>query len=248
MTGLLVGAAVLQQVADRSPLTPASTPVSTPASTPAGPATRPGADTDAHSAPYSPARPPRPLPQAGPGVTEPGVLVVARPTAGGTLDVGEWVVLREPVEALELVPPDVEAARSAFNGLTPALTGLRVTADGRDVPVPPEVVGPTAIGLDGPVRSYVLRYELAGSTVRSRPESAGRALTAFGPVSTGPDGPAGDLPAAVATYGDSVRKLFCPLGPTPAEPCGTGRPPVQVAGVDLTRDTALVFAKIDLAP
>ncbi len=231
VTALLVAAAVLHHVGEPAPTVPT-----------AGPTAEPGPTAPPRT--FSPARPPRPLPQEGPGVTEPGVLLVARPTVEGDLDVAEWVVLPDAVTSIELEPPPVEAARSAFNGLVAEISSLQVSVDGRTVPAPEGgLTGRTTLTLPRPARAYALHYRLQGSVVPSRPPGGGRALAALAPVATSV--PA-DLPVVVAGYGAAVRKIFCPLGPTPSEPCSTGRPPVRLTDVDLRRDTALVFLKIDL--
>ncbi len=232
VTGLLVGAAVLHQVGDRASTTPTTASPRPPAPSSPG---------------WSPVRPPRPLPQNGPGVTEPGVLLVAHPTTEGTLDVGEWVVLPRATDRIELAPPQIEAAKSAFTGLAPEISSLRVTVDERPVPAPEGRLtgeaGATTVELRQPARAYVLRYFLHDAVVRSRPESAGRVLAAYAPASQGLPP---DLPVAIAAYGGAVRKMWCPLGPTPSEPCSTGRPPVRRVDADLRPDTALVYLKADL--
>ncbi len=102
---------------------------------------------------------------------------------------------------------------------------------------------PATVELDEPTRAYLLRYRLDDVVVRSEPSATGRALAAFEPLTTSvPD----DLPVAVATWGDDIRDLACPLSGLPEEPCTAGTPPLLWVNVDLARAQALVVMQFDL--
>ena len=231
VAALLVGAGVVNRVADDLPAASATddgTKQDEPKQVP----------VDVRGEP-----PPPPLPQDGPGVSEAGILVVARPADDATLDVAEWVLLAAPTRTIELSPPDLSEAGSGFADSVPSASVLEVMIDGQSVPPPGEVDDATTISLDQPTRAYVLRYRLDDVVVRSLPSTSGRALAAFAPLTTSvPD----ELPVAVATWGDDVRNLACPLTATPEEPCAAGTPPLLWVNVDLPREDALVVMQFDL--
>lgn len=235
VAALLLGAVVVNRVADELPATPAS-------------ASDDGSGRQGEVAKQVPQDvrgkpPPTPLPQDGPGVSEAGILVVARPTDGTTLDVAEWVLLAAPTRTIELSTPDLSEAGSGFTDAVPSASLLTVSVDDQAVPAPGGVTGVTTVSLDKPTRAYVLRYQLDGAVVRSVPSTSGRALAAFRPLTTSvPD----ELPVAMATWGDDVRNLACPLAALPAEPCAAGTPPLLRVNVDLPREDALVVMQLDL--
>lgn len=235
VVALLVGAVVVNRVADELPTTPAAS-TSDSGSRQDEPAKQ--VPEDVRGEP-----PPAPLPQDGPGVSEAGILLVARPADGTTLDVAEWVLLAAPTRTIELSPPDLSEAGSGFTDAVPSASLLRVDVDDQPVPAPDGVTDVTTISLDEPTRAYVLRYQLDDAVVRSLPSTSGRALAAFTPLTSSvPD----ELPVAVATWGDDVRNLACPLAELPEEPCAAGTPPLLRVNVDLPRKGALVVMQFDL--
>ena len=246
VTALLAGAVVLHRVADELPTTPAASdaaPGHEPRTKPrTRPGPRPGTDDGVPGE-----RPPAGLPQRGPGVTEPGILLVARPNPDGTLDVGEWVLLPAATTSIGLTPPEIASVRTTFLGLAPYASALRVRSEGRPVPLADDLVdlvdGPTTLPLPASTRSYELRYLLHDAAVASRPTSAGRALAAYAPLSSAvPD----DLPVVLAAYGSAVRKLLCPWSADPGARCDVGTPPLRRVDGAVPRQDAVVVMKYDL--
>ena len=236
---LLAGAVVVNRVADDLPTTPAAAPTGSTSDGGAGPDQEPKqVPVDVRGEP-----PPAPLPQDGPGVSEAGILLVARPAGDDTLDVAEWVLLAAPTRTVELSPPDLSEAGSGFVGSVPSVAELEMTIDGQPVPAPDDVGEAATVELAEPTRAYLLRYRLDDVVVRSEPSTSGRALAAFTPLTTSvPD----ELPVAVATWGEDVRNLACPLSGLPEEPCTAGTPPLLWVNVDLPRAEALVVMQFDL--
>ncbi len=130
---LLVGAVVVNRVADDLPTTPAAAPTGPASDDGTGPDEEPKqVPEDVRGEP-----PPAPLPQDGPGVSEAGILLVARPAADDTLDVAEWVLLAAPTRTVGLRPPDLSEAGSGFTDSLPYVCRRsEMTIDGQPVPAP----------------------------------------------------------------------------------------------------------------
>jgi len=160
---------------------------------------------------------PATLPQTGPGVTEPGILLVASPESDGSFDVLELVRLGSPVTALTLRPAPVDRAGQQFASVVATATAVQVSAGDQPVVVPAATVDSTTSLPVPDVDHFELRYRLTGVTVRSTPSTAGRALAAIGPLTGGVDD---DLPVHVIASGDTVLGLNCPMLPLSQQSCG----------------------------
>ena len=158
------------------------------------------------------------LPATGPGITEPGILLVASPAADGSFDVLERVRLAGPVSVLTLRPAPVDRAGRQFASATAAATQVEVSAGEKSVVVPGATIG-TQVDLPvAPADRFELRYRLDDVTVRSTPSTDGRALAAIGPLTGGVDD---DLPVLVIVSGGTVLGLSCPLLPISEQSCGS---------------------------
>lgn len=175
---------------------------------------------------------------------EPGITLVATPTDGGDLLVRETVVLADPTAALELGPVDVAGLGDVFASSVVSAEDVSLTAGDVRVEVPGQVVTqPTRITLETAGQRFELRYRLVGSTVRTEPSTAGRALAAVGPLSTGVPG---DLPVLVTVAGDRVRNLICPTRPPARQTCASDDPARLSAQPPLPHRDALVVVQLDL--
>lgn len=155
----------------------------------------------------------------GPGLTEPGALVRATPTADGSLEVVELVRFSEPVTELSLGPPLTKGlvARSRPGAIE--IADLQVQADGAVVDTGRRnlTTGQT-VQLPDAASTLRMRYRLTGSTVRSVPSTPGRALTVLPPITS----PAtlGSLPVVVEVSGAQVTNVLCPGLGTNLQLCG----------------------------
>jgi hypothetical protein len=193
--------------------TSSSTSESTQPATTAAPTTsvHPAASVTVGSIPAS-------LPETGPGLTEPGILLIATPAPDGTFDMLERIQLSRPVSVLTLRPAPVARAGRQFAAASAAATQVRVSAGSQPVVVPGATI---AASTDLPVTAvdqFELRYRLTGVTVRSTPSTAGRALAAIGPLTGGVDE---DLPVLFIVTGGTVLGLACPLLPLEQQACGS---------------------------
>jgi len=88
-----------------------------------------------------------------------------------------------------------------------------------------------------------MHYELNRAIVRSLPSSAGRALGAIRPLTSGqPD----HMSVAVVTVGSEVLNLSCPGLALPLQACAAGKQPLLHVRQDLPWRTALVVVQLDL--
>lgn len=179
---------------------------------------------------------------SGPGVSEPGILLVAQPQSDGRLDVSEMVMLDEPTTELDLRPPRVSRAGDSFADLEPTASQVQVSADGQVVSLPDaEITERTRVDVAA-TRRFELRYTLSDVTVRSIPSSAGRALAVLAPL-TQVDG---SLPVSVAVVGDAVRNLQCPLLSAELQACAAGDLPRLTVDPPIPADDALILVQLDL--
>lgn len=226
---------------------------STPApSTPAPPGQPPtGAAPETEDDPEAPSPPSAGLPRAGilgpglptsgPGIDEPGVLLVATALADGSFEVTEQVLLEEPTTALVLAPTSTESAGRPFADTAVVAAEVQVTSAGQPVVVPEATVSRRTVLTVPATREVTVSYRWVGATVRSVPSTARRALAVVGPL-TGPS--VGDLPVSVVVPGETVRTLTCPMLPPTEQVCGSGDPAAVVGS--LTGRDALVVVQLDL--
>ncbi len=185
------------------------------------------------------------LPATGPGVTEPGILLIASPAADGSFDVLEQVRLSGPVSVLTLRPAPVQRAGQQFASASAAATRIEVSAGDQPVVVPGGTVGSP---IDLPVADadrFELRYRLGDVTVRSTPSTDGRALAAIGPLTGGVDD---DFPVLVIVPGGTVLGLSCPLLPLSQQACGSRVQSDRALQRELPWSLALTSVQFNVPP
>lgn len=179
------------------------------------------------SVPTTPPPATSPVASTGPGLTETGVHLSVTPSADGTLEVYEQVVLGGVITRLELRPPDLRPAGPDFTASRPAATAVQVSIGGQPVSIGSGTVSTRrSVDLAQPASRLELRYVLTGVTVRSVPSTTGRALAALAPLTT-----TGTTPVVVTTTGGAVLNLTCPQLTGDAQACADG-----VAGAMSLRD------------
>ena len=197
-----------------------------------------GPDQDTSEASTSATRP------AGPGTTETGILLVVARATDAAFAVTETVRLEEPLTSISVRPPDFSAAGSTFSDAKPYASKVRIITPDESVPVPDGIVNrEETFDLDEPVQRYSMHYELNRAIVASRPSSAGRALGAIRPLTSGqPDG----MKVAVVAVGDGVLNLSCPGLALSFQACAAGKPPLLRVRQDLPWRTAVVVVQLNL--
>lgn len=182
---------------------------------------------------------------SGPGLTTPGIHVVAQPDAAGDLEVVERVRLAAPVRRLRLAP--LHASGSGVSAASPTVTAFQATADGAVVPGAPSSPMPRSgewLQLPAPATDISMRYRVEGGASRSQPAPAGRALVVLPPLTTA-SAEVGGLMVVVEVVGTQVRNLVCPDLPAAEQLCGR-----QVGAVWTTTALPLgrsgVVAQVDL--
>ncbi len=215
--------------ADREPrANRPTTPSASERSPDPSPAVSPGADVE--------------LPDSGPGITQPGILLVVSPSRGGAFDMWEQVRLPEPVDEISLTAPDVGRAGTQFEGAQPVATMVQLSADGQPIRVSDPVAdGQVDVPAEG-VTQFQLSYQINGTTMRSGPSTARRALAVVSPLLA--EAPS-DLPVAVIFNGP-VLSVNCPLLDLAERSCGQGTSErIQVGGI-LSFDDAVITIQFDL--
>jgi hypothetical protein len=185
------------------------------------------------------------LPATGPGITEPGILLIASPASDGSFDVLERIRLADPVSVLTLRPAPVVRAGRQFASASAAATQVELSAGDQPVLVPGATVGAQ---VDLPVAQtdrFELRYRLDDITVRSTPSTDGRALAAIGPLTGGVDD---DLPVLVIVSGGTVLGLSCPLLPLSQQSCGSRVQAEPALQRELPWSLALTEVQFNLPP
>ncbi len=185
------------------------------------------------------------IPETGPGLTRPGILLIASPASDGTFDVLERIRPLRPVSVLTLRPAPVDRAGRQFASASAAATQVQVSAGDQPVLVPGAKVGATMELPVAQVGQFELRYRLTGVTVRSTPSTAGRALAAIGPLTGGVDD---DLPVLFIVSGGTVLGLNCPLLPLSQQSCGTRVQDPPSVEHELPGRLALTSVQYDLPP
>lgn len=181
----------------------------------------------------------------GPGLTEPGIHVVAQPAVDGSLEVLERLRLGTPVSTLLIAPPRPRGGGSA--GATPRIIGFQAQAGGlvvTDAPTSPLPADGERIELPVPATDITMRYRLEGGADRSQPAPVGRVLVLLPPV-TRSDPAVGDPAVVVEVIGGTVRNLVCPDLPVSDQLCGRQRGAVW-STTNLPLSRASVVAQMDL--
>ena len=182
-------------------------------------------------------------PPKGPGTTKPGILLMASPLPHGDFDVAEMVLLSTPTSSLWLAPPDLTLAGSRFDKSKPVASEVQMSAGDQPVVVPGgRIRERTEVTFSEPVKQIELRYNLSGTTIRSMPAPAGRALAAISPLTDVPN----NLPVAVMISGSTVHNIQCPIRRVREQACWIGEPPhLRVKGT-LRGRGAEVLVQFDL--
>ncbi len=181
----------------------------------------------------------------GPGLTEPGIHVVAQPAVDGSLEVLERLKLATPVSTLLIAPPRPRGTASA--GTTPVISGFQAQAGGlvvTDAPTSPLPADGERIELPAPATDITMRYRLEGGADRSHPAPVGRGRVRPPPVTRSAPG-RGDPAVVVEVIGGTVRNLVCPDLPVSDQLCGRQRGAVwSTTNLPLSRSS--VVAQMDL--
>lgn len=185
------------------------------------------------------------LPSTGPGLTEPGVLLMAWPASDGSFDVVEWVRLARPVSELTLRPAPIDQAGSQFAPSSATATQVQASAGDLPITIPGAEVDARMDLPVAPTDHFELRYRLTDVSVRSAPSTTGRALAAIGSLTGGLED---ELPTQFIVTGESVLGLYCPLLPFPEQACGRHLPTGPGAERELPSRLALTTVQFDLPP
>lgn len=264
VAALLVAAPVVARLVEDLPTTPsASASPSGPTSAAGAPTSPTGAGTTSATGTAAPTDPgasstapttstvsatgatglPTALPTSGPGIDEPGVLLVVQVRADEALDVQEIVRLADPVDSVSLTPPDLSGAGDGFAGSRPVASQVQLSSQGQPAVVPGGAVqARVRIPLGAERTTYELSYRLEGSTVRSVPSISQRALAAVRPLSSD----LGELPVVVLAPGPAVLNLSCPLLPAQRRTCAAGSAGSMGTADPLPAPDALVVLQVDL--
>ncbi|MEP6649325.1 MAG: hypothetical protein ABJA74_05355 [Lapillicoccus sp.] len=184
------------------------------------------------------------LATSGPGLTEPGVHVVAQPDAFGGVEVVERVRVNTPIAGLMIALP--HASGPGVAGTKPTMTGFQAQADGAvvtDMLTSPLPAGGDQLDFPSPATDITMRYRLEGGSDRSQPAPVGRVLIVLPPV-TADLGLSGS-PVVVEVVGGNIRNLVCPDLPVSDQLCGRQQGRVwTTTAVPLGR--SVVVAQVDL--
>jgi len=180
------------------------------------------------------------------GITEPGIDLRFSARADGGFDVSERIILRAPRPRIRLTPPGHAAAGVAFANSRARVRSLQIqTADGQ--PLAPERLGTfsgaTTIPLGAATSALVLRYQLDGTSVRSVPSTAGRALAFIRPLTADVDP---TLPVRVSADGPGTLNLSCPQLPVDRRACAQGTAPELRGGTAMTAAESVVVVQLNL--
>jgi hypothetical protein len=184
--------------------------------------------------------------RTGPGATEPGILLEFNPRGDGGFDVTENVMLRLRVSRIVLTPPSRRAAGTAFSRTKPEIRDLRIQGDdGQPLGRIPAggITRVTSVPLGGATSTLVLRYRLSGTSVRSIPSSAGRALAFLRPITAGFDS---SLGVRVIAGGVGTLNLTCPALPALSRACAAGTVPELRVRSTLDGPESTVVVQLDL--
>jgi hypothetical protein len=222
--------------------TTSATMPSSPAA-PGAPASSATSPTSAGASPSAPAS--APLASSGPGLTQPGIHVVAQAGADGSLEVVERVRLPKPAATVMIDVP--RASGSGLAAAVPWITGFQAQAGGQvvtDTLASPVPESGDRLELPAPAADITMRYRLEGGATRSQPAPVGRALVLLPPVTADEPALAG-LPVVVEVIGGNVRNLVCPELDAPDQLCGRQQGSRwSTASIPLGR--SVVVAQIDL--
>jgi hypothetical protein len=178
----------------------------------------------------------------GPGVTRPGIRLIAVPRPDGSFDITEDMLLPEAMNILQLQLPDSGEHLPGMMAKTdPQVTNLKVLADNQSVPLEATTVkSPADIPLTTAATRLRLTYRLSGSAVLSTPSRPERAGAAIRPLAAGSEG---TLPTSLSVTGGLLNAV-CPL--LTDTRCAVGDPPKLAIMPDIPASKALVVLQLDL--
>ncbi|MGI8947948.1 MAG: hypothetical protein ACR2FV_08245, partial [Ornithinimicrobium sp.] len=120
---------------------------------------------------------------------------------------------------------------------------VQLSVDGQPIRVPDGVVdSPFDVPVEGAITEFDLSYQLDGTSVRSLPSTARRALAAVSPLL---DDTPYNLPVAVVVSGP-VLGVDCPLLELSERACGRGSTERMQVTPNLPFDDAVVTIQFDL--
>jgi hypothetical protein len=231
---LVVAAIVFAALAPRQGRAPTGSAAGFIAATPSVRSATPTPSVDSTGAP------------SGPGTTEPGISMRFSPRTDGGFDVAERVILRRPATRIVLTPPAGGSAGSSFTRSRPVVTGLQMQ-DKSGQPLAPTRLGSLTQSVTVPLATatteLVLRYELAGTSVRSIPSTAGRALGFLRPVTAGVDP---TLPVQISSVGAGVLNISCPQLPPDQRACAAGSAPAMSVRSGMTAASSTVVIQFNV--
>jgi hypothetical protein len=214
-----------------SPAAPTPTPASTVAATPAPatPAPATAASAPARSTPAAAlgprSAPAGSLPAVGPGIDQPGTMMLVQVAKGGSLDVIEQARLGPGnLPQISLRLPSLASLGGKVAELTPTVQNVRVAVNGAPAPATPtgDGRGWVVAGTGGPIRTVQLSYRVRGAIVRTQASSSGRALGVSLPL-LGQTLREHGLPLVVRAEGingSTVDGATCPSAPITKMLCG----------------------------
>ena len=170
-------------------------------------------------------------PTTGPGLTGPGINLVATPNPDGSFEVSETVFFRSPRTSVTLAAPNIAAAAQTFAGKRPRADLVQLSSAGQPVLTGPVSSMAKTIKLPMATSRIELRYLLTNASVRSIPSVTGRALGLISPLAAATDR---DLPTRLEIAGPTIRNLICPKQVMANRQCAgkaeVGVPPRMAAG------------------
>lgn len=178
----------------------------------------------------------------GPGVTRPGIRLIAVPRRDGSFDVTEDILLPEAMNILQLQLPDSgEHLPGMMAKTSPRATNLKVLADNQSVPLEQTTVSaPADIPLTTAATRLRLTYRLSGSAVLSSPSRPDRAGAAIRPLASVSEG---TLPTNLSVT-SGLLNAVCPL--LTDSRCAVGDPPQLTIQPDIPASKALVVLQLNL--
>ncbi len=131
------------------------------------------------------AAPERSLPASGPGISEPGTMIVVQVGPDDTLDVVEQAILGpRGMRELNLALPSTATLGGEVADLTPSIRNLRVAVNGTAVTPVPSAGGAgwTVSANDQRARTVLINYQIDRAVMRSSQSTSGRALAVVLPL------------------------------------------------------------------
>jgi hypothetical protein len=161
------------------------------------------------------------LPKGGPGIDQPGTMMLVRVASNGTLNVVEQARLGpNGPKDLSLRLPSMASLGGQVAELSPTVHDLRVSVNGTAVRAVPTADGPGwAVTGAEPASTVQLSYQIMDAIVRTKPSSSGRALGVSLPL-LGQALREKGLPLVVRAEGAVVGGATCPSAPITEMLCG----------------------------